>query len=49
MERSTAKWTTMETRRDTGVLAKNPMGVTVFIASLCPCVNMKAYVPTLHV
>ncbi len=41
MEHSTAKWTTMETCRDTGVPTRNPMCVRVCLfVSPCPCVNM---------
>lgn len=42
MEHSTAKWTTMETRRDTGVPAKSPAYERVCLFG-SPCVNMSPH------
>lgn len=40
VEHSTAKWTTMGTRRDTGVPHKKPVLLRVFLGS-CQCVNIQ--------
>lgn len=45
MEHSTAKWTTMETRRDTGVPAEHPVCVRVCLfvrpsMTMCPRVHV---------